>query len=52
MRAATPFRPKLYLQSSPAVVQTAVLVMAVIYMLAFAVADVVQAVLDPRIRLS
>jgi ABC-type dipeptide/oligopeptide/nickel transport system permease component len=27
-------------------------VMAVIYMLAFAVADIVQAVLDPRIRLS
>jgi peptide/nickel transport system permease protein len=34
------------------VVQTAVLVMAVIYMLAFAVADLVQAMLDPRIRLS
>ena len=34
------------------VVQAAVLVMAVIYMLAFAVADIVQAVLDPRIRLS
>lgn len=34
------------------VVQTAVLVMAVIYMVAFAVADIVQAVLDPRIRLS
>jgi peptide/nickel transport system permease protein len=34
------------------VVQTAVLVMAVIYMLAFAVADIVQAILDPRIRLS
>ena len=34
------------------VVQTAVVVMALIYMLVFAVADIVQAVLDPRIRLS
>jgi peptide/nickel transport system permease protein len=34
------------------VVQAAIVVMALIYMLAFAVADIVQAVLDPRIRLS
>ena len=34
------------------VVQVAVVVIALIYMLAFAIADIVQAVLDPRIRLS
>jgi peptide/nickel transport system permease protein len=34
------------------VVQAAIVVMALIYMLAFAVADIVQAVLDPRIRLT
>ena len=34
------------------VVQAAIVVMALIYMLAFAVADIVHAVLDPRIRLS
>ena len=34
------------------VVQAAIVVMALIYMLAFAVADIVHAVLDPRIRLT
>jgi peptide/nickel transport system permease protein len=34
------------------VVQAAIVVMALIYMIAFAIADIVQVVLDPRIRLS